>query len=178
MRMTKTTKQQLAEMPESARTETEMLRNECLSLKEENQRLRQKSDESDKLIGELRQQLEKLGQQSDAKYELFKSFVEDNQQKILLIDAAYQLRYINRSALKYLKLGSASSVSGRRIFDFFDYKDALRLKEKIDDSFLKGEEEKVKDIRFRNSDEDSVKVRIRISRARYENKPSVKLVLK
>ena len=176
--MTKMSNQQLTEILEAARSETEILRSECIRLTEENLQLRQKNDESEKLIGELRLQLEKLGQQSDAKYELFKSFVEDNQQKILLIDASYQLRYINRSALKYLKLGSASSVSGRRIFDFFEYKDALRLKEKIDDAFLKGEEEKVKDIRFRNSDEDGVKIRIKISRTRYQNKPSVKLVLK
>ena len=176
--MTKTTKQQLTDLLESARSETEMLRSECIRLTEENLQLRQKKEESEKLIGELRLQLEKLGQQSDAKYELFKSFVEDNQQKILLIDASYQLRYINRSALKYLKLGNLSSVSGRRIFDFFEYKDALRLKEKIDDAFLKGEEEKVKDIRFRNSDEDGIKVRMKISRTRYRDKPSVKLVLK
>ncbi len=176
--MTKTTKQQLADMLDAARSETEMLRSECIRLTEENLQIRQKNEECEKLIGELRMQLEKLGQQSDTKYELFKSFVEDNQQKILLIDASYQLRYINRSALKYLKLGNASSVSGRRIFDFFEYKDALRLKEKIDDAFLKGEEEKVKDIRFRNSDEDGIKVRMKISRTRYRDKPSVKLVLK
>lgn len=176
--MTQTTKQQSADILEAARSETEMLRSECLRLTEENLQLRQKNEESEKLIGELRLQLEKLGQQSDAKYELFKSFVEDNQQKILLLDASYQLRYINRSALKYLKLGSASPVSGRRIFDFFEYKDALRLKEKIDDAFLKGDEEKVKDIRFRNSDEDGIKVRMKISRTRYRDKPSVKLVLK
>jgi PAS domain-containing protein len=111
-------------------------------------------------------------------YELFKSFVDRDDQEVVLIDAAYTIRYVNRSAASALRLPDPYIIVGRRIFDFFAYKDALKLKDKIDKAFLNGEKEKIKGVAFQNLKGAFFELKIKMTRVRYQDKPSIKLVLK
>lgn len=111
-------------------------------------------------------------------YDLFKSFVDDNAQKILLLDAGYTLRYVNGTAADALGVADEEALAGRRIFDFIPYKDALKLKEQIDRAFLNGDKEKIKDIPFQSPDGPLTRQKMKITRVRFQDKPSVKIVLK
>jgi PAS domain-containing protein len=111
-------------------------------------------------------------------YELFKSFVDRDDKEIILIDAAYTIRYVNRSAAAKLKLPDPYIIVGRRLFDFFAYKDALKVKEKIDKAFLSGEKEKIKGVAFQNLKGAFFDLKIKMTRVRYQDKPSIRLVLK
>ena len=111
-------------------------------------------------------------------YELFKSFVDNDAEKILLIDMTYALKYINHAASELLQLPDNGGVLGRRIFDFMEYRDALRLKAKIDNAFLKGNKEKIRDIRFQARNGIPTKLKMKIVRVRYEDRPSVKLIVR
>lgn len=113
-----------------------------------------------------------------ANYALFKSFVDDNERKILLLDAGYNLRYVNRTAADSLGISDESAVTGRRIFDFVPYNDALKLKERIDKAFLNGGKEKIKDVRFQSPEGTVSRIKMKIARVRFQDKPSVQIVLK
>lgn len=110
-------------------------------------------------------------------YELFKSFVDRGDQKIILTDAAYTIRYVNRAAAVALQLLDPCIIVGRRIFDFFAYKDGLKVKEKIDKAFLSGEKEKIKGVAFQNLRGVFFELKIKMTRVRYQDKPSIKLVI-
>ncbi len=111
-------------------------------------------------------------------YELFKSFVDNDAKRIILVDASYAVRYVNRSAAALLELPDPFAIVGRRIFDFLPYQDALKLKEKIDTAFLKGEREKAKGLCFRNLKGAEFKLKLKVDRVRYEDRPSVRMVIK
>ncbi len=110
-------------------------------------------------------------------YELFKSFVDDDSQKVMLLDASYAIRYINRSAREWMHISDEQERIGQRLFDFMEYTDALKLKEKIDKAFLNDSEEKVKKLHIRLGENGSpVKAKMKVSRVRYRDKPSVKIL--
>lgn len=111
-------------------------------------------------------------------YELFKSFVDTNSRNLLLIDATYEVRYINPAACQALGIGDPESVYGVRIFNLLEYNDALRLKEKIDQAFIKGGDQKVKDLAFSRLSKNPKLFKVKIERVRYEDSPSIKLILK
>ena len=115
--------------------------------------------------------------QSDTAYELFKSFVDDNDQKIILIDTSYTICYINRLAATHLRLSKPHVVTGRRIFDFFTHKDALKIKKKTDAAFFNGEKEKIKDVTFRYPQNDAVQIDLKLMRVRYRNRPSIRITI-
>ena len=113
-----------------------------------------------------------------AGYELFKSFVDRGDRAVILIDAAYTIRYVNRSAAVAVQLPDPYIIVGRRIFDFFPYKESLKVKERIDKAFLSGEKEKIKGVSFQNLKGAFFRLKIKMTRVRYQDKPSIKLVLK
>jgi len=111
-------------------------------------------------------------------YELFRSFVEDDTEKVLLIDSSYCVRYVNSAAAAYLGTSEGAPLIGARVFDFMSYKDALKLKEKIDTAFLEGSSEKAKKIEFRAGEIPPVKLKMKIHRVRYQDQPSIKIIIK
>jgi PAS domain-containing protein len=115
--------------------------------------------------------------QSDAAYELFRSFVDGNDQKIILIDTSYTICYMNRLAATHLRLSKSHIVTGRRIFDFFAHKDALKIKKKTDAAFFSGEKEKIKDVTFRYPQNDAVQIDLKLMRVRYRNRPSIEITI-
>lgn len=116
--------------------------------------------------------------QSDMAYELFKSFVDSDSRKALLIDATYSICYINRSAAAHLQLPETGGITGRRLFDYFPYKEALKVKKKIDAAFFSGEKEKIKKIAFLSPSGAEIPIELKIRRVRYRNKPSIRLTIK
>ncbi|GBC61760.1 hypothetical protein DENIS_2722 [Desulfonema ishimotonii] len=111
-------------------------------------------------------------------YDLFKSFVDNDAERVLLPDTGYSLKHINHAALELFSVPGESDMPDRKISDFMPYKDALRLKAKIDRAFIKGEKEKVKDVRFRLPDNALAKLKMKIVGVRYQDRPSVKLVIR
>ncbi len=127
---------------------------------------------------ELQEDMEEREENLNEGYELFKSFVDDNTEKIVLVDAAYSIRYVNKAAAEHFKLASPYEIVNRRIFDFFEFKEALKLKEKIDNTFMKGDREKVKDLTFMNLKRQMFTIRMKMSRVKYQDRPSIKIVFK
>lgn len=115
--------------------------------------------------------------QSDTAYELFRNFADVNDQKIILIDTSYTICYINSLAATHLRLSKSHIVTGRRIFDFFAHKDALKIKKKTDTAFFSGEKEKIKDVTFRYPQNDAVQIDLKLMRVRYRNRPSIEITI-
>ena len=126
-------------------------------------------------LAELRGRLAACEAARSEQYDLFRSFVDDDHKKILLLDTAYAVAYVNRAAASMLGLDDGEAVQGKRFFDFMPFKDAIKVKEKIDKAFMGGETEKAKKVRLRSQDGE---VKLKISRVRYRDRPSVKIVVK
>lgn len=134
--------------------------------------------ELEKALAEMCKRLETCESRYRAHYELFRSFVDDDLKKILLLDSAYTIAYVNRAARPVLGVAEGEEISGRRFFDFMSFKDAVKVKEKIDKAFLAGETEKVKNVKFRCEDGVVREFKLKMSRVRYQERPSVKIVFK
>lgn len=129
-------------------------------------------------LAEMRRRLETAEARYRAHHELFRSFVDDDLKKILLLDAAYAIVYVNRAARPVLGIPEGEAIAGRRFFDFMGFKEAVKVKEKIDKAFLEGETEKVKNVKLRCDDGAVREVKLKISRVRHRDRPSVRIVVK
>jgi PAS domain S-box-containing protein len=110
-------------------------------------------------------------------YEIFKSFVEEDEHPTGLIDRSYTIRYANGAALQSLGISDASEILDQKLFDFFSFEDALKLKEKIDKVFVEGGTEKIKKMTFQNPGGNPSKLKMKLIRVRYRNHPSIKMVI-
>ena len=135
---------------EKALSENHQIQNEVSRIQQEYEKLTRQYDSLKKEHEALEQRTKESSHKSDIAYELFKSFVETDSRKTLLIDTTYTVCYINRSAAAHLQLPEPGVITGRRLFDFFAYKDALKVKKKIDEAFFSGEKEKIKEVDFLN----------------------------
>ncbi|MFP4349444.1 MAG: PAS domain-containing protein [Thermodesulfobacteriota bacterium] len=200
-------REELMDMLESLKMEYQVLKGRCAESESERERLVQALAEADHSLARVREGREKAEREnhrlndrchrlnreiddleckltesrenSGMEYALFESFVENASQRILLIDTAYSVRYVNTAALALLGLSDDGPILDQRLFDFLGVKDTLKLKERIDRTFLKGAKEKVKDITFHPPNGNpSVKLRFKMYRVRYRDKPSIKLELK
>ncbi|WP_373500098.1 PAS domain S-box protein [Desulfococcus sp.] len=165
--------------------ENEALIKKAAMLQEKNAVMARENGETASVRGELEKALAEMSNRLEtgesryrAQYELFRSFVDDDLKKILLIDTAYTIVYINRAVRPVLGIADTDPVSGRRFFDFMTFKDAIKVKEKIDKAFLEGETEKVKNVKFRCEDGMVREFKLKMSRVRYQERPSVKIVFK
>jgi PAS domain S-box-containing protein len=116
--------------------------------------------------------------EGDDPYVLFKSFIDDSRDCLVLIDTSYRICYMNRSAARLLHINKTETAYGRNIFDLMTLKDALKLKEKIDRAYLRGKKEKVKDLRLIKYHGDGVKVKASVVRVQYNGLPAVRLKIK
>jgi PAS domain S-box-containing protein len=167
------------------REEREDLKVDFIRLSERNEKvLREKAQLLDQFVllerdfEELQTRFRECESRYALNYDLFKSFVDDNEQKILLLDSGYNFRYINRTAADALGIPDETALTGRRIFDFVPFQESLKLKERIDRAFLNGDKEKIKDIRFQGPDGTVSRLKMKITRVRFQDKPSVKIALK
>ena len=124
------------------------------------------------------QRTKQSSHKSDIAYELFKSFVDSDSRKVFLIDTTYTVCYINRSATAHLQLPEPGVIIGRRLFDFFAYKDGLKVKKKIDEAFFSGKKEKIKEVAFLNPRGGKTQIDLKMARVRYLDKPSIKMTIK
>ena len=115
---------------------------------------------------------------SSMENELFKSFVDTDTHKILLIDTAYTICHINRSAGDHLQLPDPGIIIGRRLFDFISYQDGLRIKKKIEHILFCGEREEIRKIVFRNPKNHEFQIDIEMIRVRYRDQPSIQMIIK
>lgn len=129
-------------------------------------------------IADLERRLAACRSHADDHFELFKSFVDDHSKSILLIDSRYSVAYVNQRARDVLALSESNGMLGSRIFDFMTYTEAIRLKEKLDSSFVTGETEKIKEIKFRSPGGELLKLSAKLSRVRFKDQPSIKMVFK
>jgi transcriptional regulator with PAS, ATPase and Fis domain len=111
-------------------------------------------------------------------YTLFQSFVNDNRKCLVLIDMSYQVCYINGAATKLLRIRTPETVYGHNIFDLIDRKDALKLKEMIDRTYLSGEEEKLASVHLKTNDGRHGMVKMSALRVKFNDQTAVRLRLK
>jgi hypothetical protein len=161
-----------------ARSENHQIRNEVDRIRQEFENLKCQFDSQKMEHEALEQRTRENSHKSDIAYELFKSFVETDSRKTLLIDTTYAVCYINRSAAAHLQLPEPGVITGCRLFDFFAYKDALKVKKKIDAAFFSGEKEKIKEVTFVNPKGGKMQIDLKMSRVRYRDKPSIKMTIK
>jgi hypothetical protein len=181
--MERQNEKELMEMLETLRAEHETTKDRYLrlqesydSLKSQYDKIMQEKNELEEDLNDIKTLLEEREKQYTTNYEIFRCVHED--ENIVLIDATYTIRYVNQSSAEFLRLPHYAAILGRRIFDFFQHKDAIKLKDKIDDALIKGGQEKIKDIKFQNLKGEYIKIKIKMSRVRYEYKPSIKMTIK
>jgi PAS domain-containing protein len=170
--------EQLRREHDRIKAELGQLRDEAQAAQADKQRLAHELADLREELAETEKRLKQKADDYSTGYELFKSFVDQGDRVIVLVDASYTIRYVNQAAAAHFLLPSPYAIVGRRIFDFFSYKDASRLKEKIDGAFLKGVVEKIKDLQFQNLKGTFFKIRIRLARVRYEDRPCIKMEIR
>ena len=163
---------------DKALSENHQIRDEAGQIRETCDTLTQQFDALKTEHAALEQRLQDGVRKSDVTYELFKSFVDADSRMTLLIDTAYVICYVNRSAAAHLLLPEPGAIIGCRLFDFFAYKEAVKIKKKIDAAFFSGEKEKIKDVVFRNSKGAEIRMDLKFARVRYRDKPSIKMTIK
>ncbi len=169
---------QLQDELDKAISENHEIRSQAAQLRDTCEKLTLRYDALKNEHAALEQRLQESERKSDIAYELFKSFVENDNHRTLLIDTAYAVCYINRAAAAHLRLPDPEAMIGRRLFDFFAYKEAVKVKKKIDAAFFSGEKEKVKDVVFRNPGGTQIETDLKFTRVRYRDKPSIKMIIK
>ncbi len=172
------TKKELVEMIERMDAEMEQITSELAALRAEHAEIAETHERLKAELEELREEAREREESLSEGYAVFKSFVDDHKDMVVLVDATYTIRYVNNAAGQHLKLPTPYAIVGRRIFDFFEYREALKLKERIDHTFLTGEKGKIKDLRFQNLKQETFLLKLKMSRVRYEDMPSIKMALK
>jgi hypothetical protein len=170
--------QQLQDELGKARSENRQLQNEVRRIQEASEKSELQYDFLKKEYEKFEQRTRENSHKFDNAYELFKSFVDTDSRKTLLIDTTYSICYINRSAAAHLQLSEPGGIIGRRLFDFFAYKDGLKVKKKIDAAFFSGEKEKIKEVSFLNPKGCGTQIDLKLMRVRYRDKPSIKMTIK
>jgi hypothetical protein len=163
---------------EKALSENHQLQNEVRRIQEASEKSALQYDSLKKELEAFEQRTTEISRKSDIAYELFKSFVDTDSRKVILVDTTYSVCYINRSAAAHLQLLEPGVITGRRLFDFFAYKDALKVKKKIDEAFFSGEKEKIKEVVFLNPGGVKTQIDLKMARVRYLDKPSIKMTIK
>jgi hypothetical protein len=163
---------------EKALSENHQLQNEIRRIQEASEKSALQYDSLKKEHEAYEQRITESSRKSDIAYELFKSFVDTDSRKVILVDTTYSVCYINRSAAAHLQLLEPGVITGRRLFDFFAYKDALKVKKKIDEAFFSGEKEKIKEVVFLNPRGGKTQIDLKMARVRYLDKPSIKMTIK
>ena len=163
---------------EKALSENHQIQNEVSRIQEVSEKLTLQYDSLKKEHETFEQRTKQSSHKSDIAYELFKSFVDSGSRKVFLIDTTYTVCYINRSAAVHLQLSEPGVIIGRRLFDFFAYKDGLKVKKKIDEAFFSGEKEKIKEVDFLNPRGGKTQIDLKLARVRYLDKPSIKMTIK
>lgn len=163
---------------DTARFDNHQARDHTLHLQKVLDKLTLQHDDLKKELESFKQKTDINADRSTMTYELFKSFVDSDTRKVILIDTTYAVCYINPSAATHLQLPETDVLIGRRLFDFFEYRDALKLKKKIDKAFFSGEKEKVREIAFRNLKNREIEIDMKLMRVRYQEKPSIRITIK
>ena len=163
---------------EKALSENHQIQNKFIQIQQEYEKLTCQYDSQKMEHEALEQRTKESSYKSDIAYELFKSFVETDSRMTFLIDTTYTVCYINRSAAAHLRLSEPGVITGRRLFDFFAYKDGLKVKKKIDEAFFSGEKEKIKEVVFLNPKGGETQIDLKLKRVRYRDKPSIKMTIK
>ncbi len=163
---------------ETARIDNHQARDHTLHIQEALDKLTIQHDTLKQELESFKQNTNENAGRSTMTYELFKSFVDSDARKVILIDNTYAVCYINPSAAIHLQLPEPNVVIGRRLFDFFEYRDALKLKRKIDRAFFSGEKEKIREITFRNLKNREIEIDMKLMRVRYQEKPSIRITIK
>ncbi|MFH0996440.1 MAG: PAS domain-containing protein [Pseudomonadota bacterium] len=163
---------------ENALSENHQIQNKVSQILQEYEDLTHQYDSQKMDLEALEQRTKESLHKSDIAYELFKSFVETDSRMTFLIDTTYTVCYINRSAAAHLRLSEPGVITGRRLFDFFAYKDGLKVKKKIDEAFFSGEKEKIKKVVFLNPGGGETQIDLKLTRVRYRDKPSIKMTIK
>ncbi len=163
---------------EKALSENHQLQNEVRRIQGASEKSALQYDSLKKELEAFEQRTTENSRKSDIAYELFKSFVDTDSRKVILVDTTYSICYINRSAAAHLQLLEPGVITGRRLFDFFAYKDALKVKKKIDETFFSGEKEKIKEVVFQNPGGVKTQIDLKMARVRYLDKPSIKMTIK
>jgi len=162
---------------EAARREIATLQEKNGILSRENTELAAAKMDMENRLMEARSSLDACESQYQSDGALFQALVGEDAKRILLIDPNYAVTYANRSASSVLDAEMDQDVTGKRLFDFMIFKDAVRVKDKIDKTFLAGETEKVKKVHLRRKNGNLKEVKLKMYRLRLKDRPAVKIVV-
>lgn len=110
--------------------------------------------------------------------ELRNSFFESDSVGQILIDAKYVIQCVNQLAVHKLAANQSDELVHRKIFDFFDYDNGVKLKKRIDRVLLEGDSEKIKDIHGKSASGQLIKTKGKIKPIRFKNQPAALIRLK
>jgi len=145
-------------------------------LEKENQLLSRKLKDMEAKKTEITQALEDEKASYSVFENLFISFAEMNDKKIFLLDHNSLILYASPAVLEMLKVTSKDKLIGHSFLSFFDPRDSIRVRKKINDVCLKDDKKKIKDINFVTN--GMVQMKLKLYPVQYMDQPAVKVIVK
>jgi hypothetical protein len=168
----------------------EKYKNQAAEFQNENSFLTGKVKQQEKEIQLLNQKLREMEmkkteitkalQDEKASYSVFEnlfiSFAEMNDKKIFLLDHNSLILYASPAVLSLLNVVSKDKLIGHSFLKFFNPRDSIRVRKKINDVCLKDDKKKIKDINFVTN--GMLQMKLKLYPVQYMDQPAVKVILK
>ncbi|MCG8333161.1 MAG: hypothetical protein MJE63_01495 [Proteobacteria bacterium] len=117
---------------------------------------------------------DKYNQLLELKHSLFDS---DYSAKIL-IDTKYIIRFVNEATVMKFQENNESDLVGKKIFDYFDYDNGMKLKKRIDRVLMEKDDEKIKDLHCQLAGGQLLKIKGKIKPLQFKRLPAAIIKLK
>ena len=153
-----------------------MLKDSLTHLEKENQCLSRKLKELEAKKSEVAKALEDEKASYSVFENLFISFAEMNEKKIFLLDHNSLILYASPAVLNLLNVTSKDKLIGHSFLDFFNPRDSIRVRKKINEVCLKDDKKKIKDINFVTN--GMVQMKLKLYPVQYMDQPAVKVIVK
>jgi PAS domain-containing protein len=156
--------------------ENENFSEQVKRLEKENQLLTRKLRDIEAKKTEITKSLEDEKASYSVFENLFISFAEMNDKKIFLLDHNSLILYASPAVLNLLKVTSKDKLIGHSFLEFFNPRDSIRVRKKINEVCLKDDKKKIKDINFVTN--GMLQMKLKLYPVQYMDQPAVKVVVK
>ncbi|MFZ2633774.1 MAG: PAS domain-containing protein [Desulfosalsimonadaceae bacterium] len=167
---------------ESYHLQKAAIENENIRLKErvehlekENESLEMRLKNVEVKISENKKALERERANSSVFENLFISFSEKDDNKIILLDYNSLVLYASPAVLRLLNVNKDRLI-GYSFLNMFTPIDSIRVQKKIKDVCLKDDKKKIKDVNFLTN--EMIQMKLKLYPVQYMDQPAVKVIIK
>jgi len=126
-------------------------------------------------ISENKKALERERANSSVFENLFISFSEKDDNKIILLDYNSLVLYASPAVLRLLNVNKDRLI-GHSFLNMFTPMDSIRVQKKIKDVCLKDDKKKIKDVNFLTN--EMMQMKLKLYPVQYMDQPAVKVIIK